>query len=296
VFAFGTVAKLFGLVAGAIIAAAVILLARAMSTRLDTRAGVALATGLPVVGCLPEVKMKTGRQLVAQGQGPNVSLMAETLRGMWLTMRSMTPDEAGTTLLVTSSDVGEGKTFVATSLARRIAADGFKVLLIDSDLHLPGIGLELGLEPVHSLEAVLTGKVPFEDAIVREPVAGLDCLLAAGDSKNPMKILSSERLKALVETSRLCYDFVVLDSPPVLRVADALLMSRHTHMTLFVVQSGRMPSVLITEAINRFPEEVRGKILTVLTRVRPNRLEKADYYGGYGPAGPGTTPPELARA
>jgi Mrp family chromosome partitioning ATPase len=112
----------------------------------------------------------------------------------------------------------------------------------------------------------------------------VDLLLAEGNSDNPTKLLASDEFKALLASKREAYDLVLIDSPPVLRVADAILISKLSPITLLVVESGRLSSKQVAEAIRRFPEEERGKILTLLTRVRPANLEWGDYYGGYGPA------------
>jgi hypothetical protein len=76
---------------------------------------------------------------------------------------------------------------------------------------------------------------------------------------------------------------VVLDSAPILRAADSVLLAKLCRHILFVVEADRVPGALISEAVRRFPCRDRAKIHGVLTRVRPSRLNKHDYYGGYSP-------------
>ncbi len=277
VYSPGALALLLGLMAGMVGAAGTILTRSALGTKIDTASEMAAATGLPVVGSLPNLNNLTGR---------TAPIVVETLRGIWLGIRGSTDARqgGGTTVVITSSDVGEGKTTVAAAMASRIASDGFRVLLVDADLRRPRLSTSLLLQSVESpLEPMLAAVPAFASVISSDRESGLHCLFARGGTENPMRVLLSEEFKALLAASRQVYDFVILDSPPVLRVADALLLAKVSQHVLFVVEAGRMSGELVAEAIHRFPDEDRAKISTLLTQVRPSNLTKADYYGGYAP-------------
>ena len=143
---------------------------------------------------------------------------------MWLAMRS--PQNEGTAILVTSSESSEGKTTIASALARRFADDGFRVLLIDADLRRPRLATILKLRPEGYLESVLSGDVTLDKAVVYDTKLGLSCLLANGSLENPIRALSSDHFEQLLTASRRAYDFVILDSPPVLHVADPVLLAK----------------------------------------------------------------------
>jgi len=290
------VVLILGFLGGTLVAGATVLLRRALNDTVRSRSDMEIATGMPVFGCLPKVKMPSPRDITSLGASDVVPMIDESLRAMWLSMRSLTPPGVGTMALITSSEVGEGKTTIAAAFARRVAADGFRVLLIDADLRHPSLSAAWRERSFCSLEAVLTGAIKFERAVLRDSRSGVDLLLAEGNSDNPTKLLASDEFKALLASKREAYDLVLIDSPPVLRVADAILISKLSPITLLVVESGRLSGKQIAEAIRRFPEEERGKILTLLTRVRPGNLEWGDYYGGYGPASPARrTPLALQR-
>jgi succinoglycan biosynthesis transport protein ExoP len=174
----------------------------------------------------------------------------------------------------------EGKTTVAKILADRFTDDGFRVLLIDADLRRPRLAKMLKLMPAFFLESVLSGAATSEQAIVSVR-SGLDCLCASGNSENPVKVFSSDRFAQLLITSRQEYDFVILDSPPVLHVADPIILAKLCQYILFIVQAGRLSRELVGEATRRFAEEDRPRMFTLLTRVRRNDLDKRDYYSGY---------------
>jgi polysaccharide biosynthesis transport protein len=247
-----------------------------MSTNINSTTKMALATGLPGFGSLPEVE-KSPRLISA----PDTSLIAETLRGIWIRLSHQAKLGEGTTVIVTSSEVGEGKTTVAVALAHRIAADGYRVLLIDGDLRRHSIGATLGLRPETSLEAVLNGSATLKQAVLIDPLSGIHCLLADGSAVNPMMALSSDDFESLLIESKKIYDFVVLDSPPVLRVADPVIMAKLCQHVLFIVRADGVAGESVGAAIRRFREEDRCKILTLLTRVRPGDLNEVDYFSGY---------------
>jgi succinoglycan biosynthesis transport protein ExoP len=273
---FTTLALLFGFIGGVFLSIAHIILRESFSQTISTRDKMSVVTGLPIFACLPEVK-KAPLMLAA----PDTSMIAETLRSIWYRLRPYGKQAEGRTVLITSSEVGEGKTTVAASLARRMAGDGYRVLLVDADLRRPQLGTVLRLKPMISLEAVLSGSVTVPEAVLHDPGSNVDCLLADGSAVNPMMALSSDSFALLLAECEKAYDFIVIDSPPVMRVTDAVLIAKLCHHVLFIVRSGCMTGELVSEAIGRFADEDRGKIFTLLNRVRERNLRETDYYGGY---------------
>lgn len=169
---------------------------------------------------------------------------------------------------MTSSEIGEGKTTVATALAQRFADDGFRVLLIDVDLRRPCLAGMLHLQPDHCIEAVLGNDVTVEQAKIRDAK-----LLADGRSRNPAKALLSKEFEQLLTASKQAYDFVILDSPPVLHVADPVCLANLCEYVLFVVEAGRVPGELVGVAARRFTDAERGRMFTLLTGVRANKID-----------------------
>ena len=267
---FGMISLVLGFFCGVTGAAGIAIMRNMMSSKINTTDEMSEVTGLPVFGSLPEFKQSRGRDILA------VSPITETFRAMWITLRPR--QREGVAILVTSSETGEGKTTVALGLARRFASDGFRVLLIDCDLRSPGLATLLKRQPEPSIETMLNGVVQGTISTV-EP--GFDCLLADGSIENPVKILSSDRFERLLADYRQVYDFVILDSPPVLHVADPLLLAKLCQHIIFLVQSGCVSNELVSEATQRFTEEDRAKMLTLLTRVRHSHMDGRDYYSGY---------------
>ncbi len=272
VLSFGVISLLLGFIGGVVGAAGIIMMRSTLSLKINSTDEMAIVTGLPAFGSLPDFKHDILEPQIG-------SLVTETFRAMWLAMHS--PQNEGTTILVTSSESREGKTTIALGLARRFAGDGFRVLLIDADLRRPRLATILELRPGGYLESVLSGTVTLDMAVVHDMKLGLSCLLANGSFENPIRALSSDRFEQLLTASRRAYDFVILDSPPVLRVADPVLLAKLCQRVIFIVEAGRVPGEQVGEATRRFPAEDRSKMVTLLTRVGPSHLDKRDYYSGY---------------
>lgn len=274
--AMGILSLIIGFIGGVSGAAATCVLRAMLSSKVSTAEEMALATGLRTFGSLPDCKP---RQRVLMHTAPAI---AETFRAMWLSMRPQHGE--GTTVLVTSSETGEGKTTVATALAQRFAEDGFRVLLVDADLRHPRLSATFQPDTRQCLEMVMSNDVPLERAVLNVKT-NLDCLLTKGGD-NPVRLLSSMRFQQILTLSRSIYDFVILDSPPALHVADPVLLAKYCEHIVFVVQAGLLPNQLIAEALRRFPDEERAKMVTILTRVKRSLMDRRDYYSGYASVAP----------
>ena len=272
----GLPALILGLLAGMLVSSAAVVLHYVFSATIRTAMDLAIATGVPVAASLPRVKGRIGNDTIKY-----LPSFSETLRALCVSLRSGGGRGEAEIVLVTSSEVGEGKTTLATTLAETYAGDGFRVLLIDADLRRPRVSKIFDLRPAYTLESVLAGNVHWAEAVVQCSGSGLHCLPASGSSRNPVSAINSRHFTTMVEESKQHYDYVILDSPPVLRVADPLLLAKYCQHILFVVRAGFTQSDLVGEATQRFPSEDRPKLRALLTRVKRNDLDGGGYGGGY---------------
>ncbi len=276
-----------GFLAGGLLTMGFLLFRYLLHPRLGSALALADATGLPALGMLPSMgtrRLGIPDLAIRDARNP----LAETLRGIRLALPNQSAGASvigkgasGTTILISSAERGEGKTSIAAAFSRRAAGDGMRVLLIEGDLHRPRLAQALKLAAQPGIESALAGDREFASAIQRDGKSGLHCLLATGASNNPMTLLTGERFAALMAFARTHYDLVVIDSPPVLRVSDAVLLSHWADRILFVVRANHTSQGMVAEALSRFPIERQGDLVTMLSRARSQRAGRHGYYAGY---------------
>ena len=140
-------------------------------------------------------------------------------------------------MISVSSTIGsEGKTFVSANLAAIMAMSGKKVLLMGLDLRKPRIHRILGTENKTGISNFLIGEEKFDDVIVESEVDNLWYASAGPVPPNPAELIESEAMKDFIEMAKKKFDYIIIDTPPVAIVTDALLVSSFTDFYLFVVR------------------------------------------------------------
>jgi protein-tyrosine kinase len=184
------------------------------------------------------------------------------------------------TLLVTSSMAGEGKTFVTGNLVRSMVRQPERrVLVIDADLRRPRLHLVFGSPTAPGLSDYLRG-THDESAVIQFGGTGNLCLIPSGTRvNNPSELLSNGRMKTLFERLGPAFDWIVIDSPPCLPVADSGVIANWCDGLLLVVRAGFTPSALIAKV----RQELKGRnvVGVVLNAVAEDSLAYGPYYGGY---------------
>ena len=207
----------------------------------------------------------------ANGHGSGAEQF-RTLRSRLYQLRETTPLKK---VLVTSALAGEGKTFVATNLAQAIAREkGRKVLLIDADLRSPMLHKPLGAPLTPGLSDYLRGQAS-DPEIIQHGQEGNLCFIPAGSpGSDPSELLSNGALEKLLERLTPLFDWVILDSPPCLPVADANVLAGICDGVLLVLRAHATSS----DAAARARKELqKRKVLGVIM----NAVEGAETYGGY---------------
>ncbi|MCZ6861862.1 MAG: polysaccharide biosynthesis tyrosine autokinase [Alphaproteobacteria bacterium] len=139
-------------------------------------------------------------------------------------------------ILFCSSLPKEGKTTMVVSLARMLASVGQKVIVVDCDLRRPTVHTTFGLSPTPGLIECLSGDVELEEAIQKDPLSGAYVLAAGAPAAHPPNLLGSLSMERLLDGFAQEYDFVLIDSAPVMAVSDSLILSRLVDTTVFLVR------------------------------------------------------------
>lgn len=173
------------------------------------------------------------------------------------------------TIAVCSSLQGEGKTITAVNLSITMARDLDRtVLLVDCDLRGGKTHQLLALNPVTGLSDVLTDGAELESAFCRTAINNLTVLPRGDIPHNPSELLSSKKMKRLLEELKSKFDYIILDSPPVVPLTDGCVLGSQADGVLFIVQAHKTPRRLVKQAQNML-EHVHAKILGfVLTQTK----------------------------
>jgi protein-tyrosine kinase len=187
-------------------------------------------------------------------------------------------------VLVTSAIANDGKTFVASNLAQVIVRQPDRhVLLIDADLRSSNMHAVMGAPLAPGLSDYLSGAADEAAVIQHGQEGGLYFIAGGKSASNASELLSNGRLKALIENAASCFDWVIIDSPPCLPVADASLMAGLCDGVLLVVRASATP----VSAANKVARELQKRNLlgVVLNAVDEKTLSYGSYYGRpYGSA------------
>jgi polysaccharide biosynthesis transport protein len=227
-------------------------------------------------------KIGYGREL--PGVANPYSLVGEayrTFRTALMLSRAGAPPK---TILFTSAHSAEGKTVSATNTAAMFAKTGARVLLIDGDLRKPRCHRVLALENSSGLTEVLTGTCEVQDVIRTTPVDGLSFMSAGSLPPNPTELLGSERMGQVLGIVAHEHDVVIIDSPPVMPVSDALLLSTVVDGVVLVVNSLKTSKHHVKMACAKL-EYARAKIFGVLLNEidikHPGYGHYSHYYNHY---------------
>jgi capsular exopolysaccharide synthesis family protein len=235
--------------------------------------------GLPFLGLIPAVKGQPDRPVLSAS-----SDFGEAIRALRtsLALSHTTPGSA--IVLVTSAQPLEGKTTTACNLAVALAYGGARVLLIDADMRRPGVHAGLGVSNKSGLADLLGGRVHLTDAVQRLAEPSLWVMPAGHTPSNPSELLASERMDALMRQVRTGpFDWVIIDTPPVLAVTDASIVARWASGVAFVLGSEMTRGRLAERAVHTLAAARPRFIGAVLNRVDVSRNQYyyAHHYG-YG--------------
>src|SRR5262249_34246232 len=179
------------------------------------------------------------------------SRVAEAFRSMRTAVLFSLPGGQPKIILVSSARAGEGKTVASLNLAAALAEGGSRVALVDADLRHPRCHLALGLDNDFGLADYLDGAGNLERAIRATSTPDLVLVPAGRSPANPVQLVSSLRMRTLLARLRDVFGFVVLDTPPLLPVTDAVVLAREADGVVLVVKGHDTPRELIRQARDR---------------------------------------------
>jgi capsular exopolysaccharide synthesis family protein len=178
------------------------------------------------------------------------SHLTESFRRLKAMIRGMPGGEELRTVTFTSAGKGEGKSTTALNLAVAMCQDfDSRIAIVDADLRRPRIHRLLGMTPRRGLSDVLSGEVLPEDVLITNVIPRLSILPGGRSSKSPAEMLASPRMRQLVEELKSRFDFIIFDTPPVLTVADAIVLGPMSDGVILVIQAGKVRKRPVQRAV-----------------------------------------------
>jgi polysaccharide biosynthesis transport protein len=264
---------------GLVLAVAVALGLDYMNDTIKTPEDVTRRLKLPFLGLVPTVRGDK-HPLLASAHVPHD--FGESFRSLRTSLLSRYQGDTTKILIVTSAQPLEGKTTTAANIAMALAYGGSRVLLIDADMRRPGLHRPLRLTNDRGLSQVLTGQARVRDVIQRTVDPNLLAITAGRSPLNPSELLSSERMKTLLTNlAHGPFNWIIIDTPPVLAVTDAVILAPLVTGVTFVVGAEMTRRRLAERAIETVMQAHPRFAAVVLNKVNfaKNRYYYSRYYG-----------------
>ena len=237
----------------------------------------------PVLGSVPEYKrLKLKNSQLIVGKNPKSSIN-EAFRSIRTNLDFILPSGKGiynnassTVIMVTSTVSGEGKTFVVANLGGIIAASDLKVITLDFDMRKPRLHQAFNLDNHQGVSSILIGRQSVEECVKESEMQNLHCISSGPTPPNPSELILREDFDMMLDTLKETYDVIIIDTPPVGLVTDAVLIMQKVDVCLYVTRANYTKK-FFTRTIKKLMANNFGNLALILNAVKRNSS-----YGGYG--------------
>lgn len=257
-----------------------------LDTRIHSLHDVEQVTDAPMLGGITYDADASKRPLIVHSD-PR-SPRAESFRTLRTNLQFLAVSDSDQklahTFVVSSAGAGEGKSTTSANLSLALAETGSRVLLIDADLRMPAVAKYMGIEGGVGLTDILIGKVEVADVLQRWGRDELYVLPSGKIPPNPSELLGSRAMDELLEVTGEYFDYVIIDSPPILLVTDAAVVGKRTNGVMLVAASASTRKQSLAGAVKSLQAaggHLRGIVMTMLPTKGPDSYA----YGAYGAYG-----------
>jgi polysaccharide biosynthesis transport protein len=270
---------LFGFFGGAFLGIGLAFFFEYLDSRIKQPDEIKLQLGLPFLGMVPAFATKdvTGPPLIGNGMPTEFS---EAFRGIRTNILFSSAETGSKSIVITSTGPGEGKSVVSANVAMSLALAGQRVLLIDADMRRPKVHELFGVSVEPGLSNVLVGNSKASEAVKRTLTPNLWLMAAGKHPPNPAELLGSKRFREFIASLGEHFDWVVIDSPPVMAVTDASVIANAASGVVFVVgaeMTGKGAARVALEQLDAAKAKYVGGILNRVD-VRRNPYYYARHY------------------
>jgi capsular exopolysaccharide synthesis family protein len=237
----------------------IILLQGYFKNTISNRADVEKLTKIPIIGVVGH--LSTGDRLIVSSK-PKSSI-AEAFRSIRANLMFFGLADQHKIVLVTSSVGGEGKSFSTLNLATVLSLQHHKVIIVGMDLRKPQLIHDLGVENTDGVSTLLIGKSTLEKVIQKTNIENLDIIPSGPIPPNPAELLSKKETLLLLDTLRERYDYILIDTPPVGIVSDAMVLMNYADINVFILRENYSKKEYI-KTINDYYAQGKVKNLCIL--------------------------------
>ena len=243
------------------------------------------STGYAVMGQIPVIPARKRNKVLQYLTDKPTSAAAESIRNLRTSTLLSNVDKPPQIIMSTSSIPGEGKTTQSLALAHNLSGLGKKVLLIEGDIRRRVFAEYFDITEKRGLLAVLSGDAKPEDVVIHNSVLGADVMIGEKSGTNAADIFSSEAFRRFLEDARHLYDYVVIDTPPVLVVPDARVIGQLVDAILYTVRWDHTTHRQVMEGLRSFEDvnlRVSGLVLGQISSKGMKSYGYGDSIGAYG--------------
>jgi capsular exopolysaccharide synthesis family protein len=269
-----------GVVAGLFLGVFAAFVAEALDRRVKSRDDIPSLMG-PMIGAIPATRSRrSDRSSIVMTKDPR-SQASEAYRSLATNIRQAASRTGSKVITVTSGLGGEGKTTTAANLAVALAQSGTSVVLVSGDLRHPGVHELFDIENVAGLSNALSDSARPSDISKDSSIPNLRVICSGPIPDDPVQLLSGRKLPSFLRELRGAFDFVIIDTPPVLPVADTSLFLSASDATVFVVDARRSVRDAVGESARRIEAAGGSPMGVVYNNVDPKRSRMADASAAY---------------
>lgn len=271
---------LFGLAAGIMLGTGLAIVRDKMDNSVKGRKSLEAVTGVGLVGSIPLARELRGSNVLSLRD--NHSSVAESFRKLRTNLQFLHVDNPPRLIVITSACPGEGKSTTAINIALALAEAGHDVVLVDGDLRQPSIDKCLDAVGVVGFSTVLNGTATLPEALQQTTFPNLTVLASGATPPNPSELLGSQVAKNVLNELRERFDFVIVDSAPLLAVTDGAILSANADGALIMCRYGRTKRDDLARAIGNLTDvgaTVLGGVLTMTPTRSKISYNYSTYYG-----------------
>ena len=239
-------------------------------------------SGQTVLGSIPVIPGGSRRDSLGYLRAKPASVVAEAVRNLRTSVLLSNLDAPPQVIMITSSVAGEGKTTVALALAQNMAGLGKRVLLIEGDIRRRIFAEYFNVTAGVSLLDAMSDPATLDGPALHQPDVGVDLLVATKAHINAADLFSSEKFSTLIAELRQRYDFILIDTPPVLAVPDARVIAPLADCVLYIVHWNLTTRTQLRQGLEMFSSVGLKVAGLVLSKIDAKQMKRYGYGGQYG--------------